>query len=720
MMERYLGYLKAIIRTSFLLLALASLVACVGQPNGVDSEDVGPTTDPEILVDPLTSTVTVSNTSVNSGSSITVTVQVFNISGELVTANIPVSFSLDSGTSTLNFGSVTNNGDGTFSATATGFLAGTPAEIGASANGTILVTTKPSVQVSPGPIAAATSQVSVSASAMLQGNAVTATLQARDAAGNTITTGGETISFNLSGGTAGGSFGGVTDNGDGTYDSVFTSNQFGSGSSISALIDATPVSDTEAIEVFLAEYQRTISLSAATSLAEYQVKITLNAGNFNYAQAAADGSVVRFTDLSGNLLSYWIEVWDPAGDSIIWVQLPTSGTSSFYMYSGNINLADSSDAINTFSYSTAQASYAELNPQSNNQTMRVASYGAGNSVTVETNSGPVNQTIGLNSFSDFSNAVQGLISSVSPIAGRQLYASRAHDSIVPMSFKGTQFGYARSRGSDSWHFYNPGPAVATITVNNFNNSGASGGSNTVFNINPGEFGGGSGDVNYFGLVEASAPVIGFYRQNNSDGMVLVPAHQELIGINSNDGNIGCMVDGTNLTKYGSDGSSVAATCDRGDVVDIGNTGSQGAAPAYHIVSDQPIIAHSQADSDGSESGAFFPTDELNTEYLIPGDIQYLAVATLYNSTITVYEQDGTFFDSQALASDGINPAKHRFGNGSNTVAITGGARIISDKPFFVYYEYSTQDETNAMGMKQARKVVIPEPTTSVGSATDLL
>ena len=382
-------------------------------------------------------------------------------------------------------------------------------------------------------------------------------------------------------------------------------------------------------------------------------------------------------------------------------------------------ISSGSSAINTFSYPTQETLYAEMNSAQTNLTTKIGSYMAGNSVTVETNSGPENQIIGMNLFEIFNNAVRGLISATGPIAGRMQDSNNAYDTIAPLSFKGTVMGYPKSRYSDSWEFYNPNAAAANITITNYNSSGGTI-STDVFSVNPGEFLKRDFDVSLYGLVESNIPVVGFYLATTSDGMVMPPAHTKLMGINSNAGNVGCTVDGTSVSIYSSAGGGpVVSACDKGDVVNIGTTGSQGSAPSYYIEATQPVIAHSQADSDGVESSAYWPTDELNTEYLLPGDIQYIAVATLYDSTITVYEEDGTFFDSATVTSNGLNPAKAFFGDASN-VSITGGARVVSDKPFFVYYEYSNQDETNALGMKQARKVSIPEPTVSVGTATDLL
>ena len=82
-------------------------------------------------------------------------------------------------------------------------------------------------------------------------------------------------------------------------------------------------------------FRRIITLNPATPVNNYQVKVQLNTSNFIYSHAKPDGSDVRFYDLSGNSLSYWIEQWNTSGESIIWVRIPASGTTSFYMQYGN-------------------------------------------------------------------------------------------------------------------------------------------------------------------------------------------------------------------------------------------------------------------------------------------------------------------------------------------------------------------------------------------------
>jgi hypothetical protein len=93
---------------------------------------------------------------------------------------------------------------------------------------------------------------------------------------------------------------------------------------------------------------RAITLSPATPASDYQVKINLTPVSFNYTKLKADGSDIKFYDSGDQELSYWIETWNPAGNSAIWVKVPSSGTTTIYMAYGNASLSSSSIGPATF------------------------------------------------------------------------------------------------------------------------------------------------------------------------------------------------------------------------------------------------------------------------------------------------------------------------------------------------------------------------------------
>jgi len=98
------------------------------------------------------------------------------------------------------------------------------------------------------------------------------------------------------------------------------------------------------------EYTRTITLTPATPVADFEVKVVLNTGNFDYAHAMPNGADLKFFDEGANKLSHWIESWNPGGTSVIWVKVPTAFTSTIYMSYGSDYAFDESDGTATFGF----------------------------------------------------------------------------------------------------------------------------------------------------------------------------------------------------------------------------------------------------------------------------------------------------------------------------------------------------------------------------------
>ncbi len=100
-------------------------------------------------------------------------------------------------------------------------------------------------------------------------------------------------------------------------------------------------------------YRRQITLSSATSLANYQVLVILDTGTLGnpYTHINLDGSDIRFRGSDAiTLQDYWIESWNNAGTSKIWVEVEDSGESMIYMYYGNSSASSASDGDATFDF----------------------------------------------------------------------------------------------------------------------------------------------------------------------------------------------------------------------------------------------------------------------------------------------------------------------------------------------------------------------------------
>lgn len=103
------------------------------------------------------------------------------------------------------------------------------------------------------------------------------------------------------------------------------------------------------------DYKRDHSLTSATELTDYQVKILVSyssgtsSGDTVYldGKCKADFGDIRFADSDNNELSYWIE--SVSGTlATIWVKIPTINTTTIWIYYGNSSASTTSDDSTTF------------------------------------------------------------------------------------------------------------------------------------------------------------------------------------------------------------------------------------------------------------------------------------------------------------------------------------------------------------------------------------
>lgn len=142
--------------TTFIGQSSGSATAIVATINGKTITG----TSPVVAVTPgnfslSNSYVTVAASSVNSSSSVTVVLHTKDDANSSLTGGgLVVSFSKSGGNSTGTFSSVTDNADGTYTATFTGVTAGTATSIRAAIGGMNVTSTAPSLTVYAGPAAA--------------------------------------------------------------------------------------------------------------------------------------------------------------------------------------------------------------------------------------------------------------------------------------------------------------------------------------------------------------------------------------------------------------------------------------------------------------------------------------------------------------------------------------------------------------------------------------
>ena len=252
--------------------------------------------------------LTVSQSSIQAGGSVTITLQAEDRYGnDETTGGLYVTFGLGAGTSSGTIGDVTDNGNGTYTATFVGTTAGTPVTITATVSGKEVSTVLPTITVIPGAVDLSQSVVKVSAGSITAGSAATLTLVAKDAYGNQETDGGLTVAFGLGNGGSSGTIGGVSDNDDGTYTATFTGTTAGTPTTVTATIGGSAVT----------ALLPTITVTpGAVSLAESAVSISAD------SIAAGDQAtlVLQAKDAYGNN--------ETSGGLLVAFGLGSSGTSS--------------------------------------------------------------------------------------------------------------------------------------------------------------------------------------------------------------------------------------------------------------------------------------------------------------------------------------------------------------------------------------------------------
>jgi hypothetical protein len=242
--------------------------------------------------DPSASAVSVSPAPVEVLGATTVTLTARDTSGKQETGGgLTVAFALAGGSAGGTFGPVHDNGDGTYTAAFTATAAGQDT-ITATLNGQAVTLAAPILGVTGAPFSLARSAVTVSPGSVPAGSPATVTLTARDAGGAQEPAGGLTVVFALAGGSAGGTFGPVRDNGDGTYSASFIGSAAGQDT-VTATINGQAVT-APAPAVTVTPGPPTVG---TTSLADW----TVNQVGYHQVVAASGTGTLTFRVSSGTL-----------------------------------------------------------------------------------------------------------------------------------------------------------------------------------------------------------------------------------------------------------------------------------------------------------------------------------------------------------------------------------------------------------------------------------
>lgn len=188
---------------------------------------------------------------------------------------------------------------------------------------------------------------------------------------------------------------------------------------------------------------------------------------------------------------------------------------------------------------------------------------------------------------------------------------------------------------------------------------------------------------------------------NGDAYPVPPSSLEVFGIKGGSF-FGVQEDGTTIKSYASNGSSVELIQNKGDRSSsiAGTSGGDGNGNFVRILADKPIAAVQYADSDGSEQTGFWPLSMFATDYVLPVDVQYVAIGCISDTDISVYSSSGSYLQDVSCNGSRVHPGKAFLGSSTieDAVQFSAGTQIVSDEPIYLIYEtFATDDEHNLMG-----------------------
>ena len=96
------------------------------------------------------------------------------------------------------------------------------------------------------------------------------------------------------------------------------------------LVFVASVTTLQADRIDGSAYARSFDISfpgytESETLTDFPILVRLSAARneFDYSKCAANGADLRFTDASGNVLSSEVDTWNPGGESLVWVKVPS-------------------------------------------------------------------------------------------------------------------------------------------------------------------------------------------------------------------------------------------------------------------------------------------------------------------------------------------------------------------------------------------------------------
>jgi len=453
----------------------------------------------------------------------------------------------------------------------------------------------------------------------------------------------------------------------------------------------------------------TITENSGSQLDEYQVLITLTPSNFDYSKCQSDGRDIRFGDTSRNNLSYYLEDWNYNGTSTIWVKvnaIAASTDTTIYVYYNNASATAASSIVDTFSYSQPRIVGYVGSQTTAGANLNIISLADGNTISDGTSQLNLDdQGTGTFSSSELSLAT--------PLSATKLFHAdgtvNGTDMITPISWASTEFIQRIDRYTNSFDVVSP---FGTANVSFYKNG------SLIETIQVGPSGTRAAEeIPNDGVVRITSdiPILVQHYGNPGDTRAFYRATTEqLYGVPSTTFEIGAGPSGANTSWVTSSGGSGSSSLGANGNYVAGGQGSFGSAPAFRVTTNNLIGADQLADADGGESTIFLPKSQMGTVFGSASKAGYIAVAAPEPSTTcTVYDSSGQQAGQQTGGTR-TDVNKIGFGTGSTSTWISGGWKMICDKPVYAYFEkdIADSDETNLMSYKQMRQYTYPEPTVS--------
>ena len=303
-----------------------------------------------------TSTVTASPTSITADGTTTstLTIQLKDAAGNNLSASGGTLTVVKTSGPALTLSAVTDNGNGTYTATVKGTVTGT-ATFTASLGGNAItnVSNPVTVTLTPGAASLAQSTVTASPTSITADGSShsTLTVQLKDAQGNSLTASGGTVTMVRTAGT--GTIGAVTDNGNGTYTATLTSGVAAGSGSITASLNGsalTNASNPATVTYFVGTFalaNSTIAASPTSITADGSTTstITVQLKDASGNNLTSSGGTVTIVKTTGPALTLSAVTDNGNGTYTATVKGSVTGTATFTASVGGSAITNGSNPV---------------------------------------------------------------------------------------------------------------------------------------------------------------------------------------------------------------------------------------------------------------------------------------------------------------------------------------------------------------------------------------